>query len=206
VKIYFNSQSFDNDNKTESCDEIFVYNHRKIYFYIQINGTSFYRILVSWHMEIEHIKLKDIIEASKFIKKVFDEFIAEDYSEKGAGHFYELIDEQSIQQRFLNGNMIIVAKSENRITGYIEITNLNHIYLLFVAKEFQKKGIGRKLIYFSLNMLIENNPELTRVTVNSTSFAIKFYEKLGFGKMADFQYKNGIISYPMSIMINRSCY
>lgn len=153
-------------------------------------------------MIIESIKSTEIIEAGNFLRKVFDDSVSAEYSSAGVSHFYEMVTEQSIRERFLNGSRINVAKVDNRIAGYIEITGLNHIYLLFIRREFQNKGIGRKLIDDSLNVLRENNPELNKLTVNSTSFAVKIYEKLGFRKMADFQFKNGIMSYPMSLMIN----
>jgi len=152
-------------------------------------------------MIIENIKLTEIVEAENLIKKVFDESAAEDYTSAGIRHFYEKISESAIRERFSNGSMIIVAKADNRISGYLEITNSNHIYLLFVKKEDQHKGIGRKLIEFSLNLLRENDSELYNVTVNSTESAVKLYEKLGFVRLADCQYKNDMISYPMSIVI-----
>jgi len=148
-------------------------------------------------MKIESIELEDIGSAGILIKKVFDEFAASGYSKNGAAHFYKVIREEAIRERLLNGNLIFVAKNCNKIIAYIEIMGLNHIYLLFVDKEFQRKGIGRKLIDFSLNILLKNSSNFREVTVNSTAFAVNVYEKLGFEKIADFQMKDGIISFPM---------
>jgi ribosomal protein S18 acetylase RimI-like enzyme len=97
--------------------------------------------------------------------------------------------------------MMNIARIEGRIAGLIEVSDVNHIYLLFIAKESQKKGIARKLITFSINSLLENNPELKELTVNSASSAVNFYEKLGFIKLADMQYKNDIISFPMKLIL-----
>ncbi len=148
-------------------------------------------------MMIRSIESDEIAEAETFIRKVFDESVAEEYSEDGIRHFYQIVREGSIKERFLNGSVIFVAKTNNKISGYIEIINLNHIFLLFVRREFQKKGIARKLIETSLKFLMDINPDLQKLTVNSTSSAITVYEKLGFKKIADYQFKNGILSFPM---------
>ena len=148
-------------------------------------------------MIIENIKLEEINQASNLIQQVFDEFIFEDYRKDGIDYFYGMTNALSIRERFINGSLIFVAKKDIRIIGYIEVINLNHIYLLFVEKEFQKKGIARKLSDFALRILKEKNIELKEITVNSTLSAVRFYEKLGFIKIADYQFKNGILSFPM---------
>lgn len=149
-------------------------------------------------MIIENIKFIDIIEAAKMVCKVFDESANPEYSSAGISSFYEKITEHAIRERFLNGSMINVVKAGSMIIGYIEISNSNHIYLLFVKKDFQNRGIGGRLVDFSLNQLRRNNPEQITVTVNSTESSVKLYADLGFTKMADFQFKNDLITVPMS--------
>lgn len=152
-------------------------------------------------MEIKKIKTAEIAEACSFIKKVFDEFTAPEYSSGGIRYFYEMISEHSVRKRISIGSMMNVAKIEGRIAGLIEVSDVNHIYLLFITKDFHKKGIARKLMKFSISSLLENNPELRELTVNSTSSAVIFYEKLGFIKLADMQFKNDIISFPMKLIL-----
>lgn len=152
-------------------------------------------------MIIENIKFIDIIEAANMVCKVFDESADSEYSSSGISRFYEKITAHAIRERFLNGSMINVAKAGSGIIGYIEISNSSHIYLLFVKKDFQNSGIGRRLIDFSLKQLKENNPELHTVTVNSTESSVKLYLNLGFTKMADSQFKNDIVTVPMSKLL-----
>jgi len=149
-------------------------------------------------MIIENIKFTNISEAANMIRKVFDESADPEYSSAGISRFYEKITELAIRGRVLNGSSIYVAKTGSGIIGYIEISNSSHIYLLFVKKDFQNRGIGSMLVDFSLKQLKQNNPELCAVTVNSTESAVKLYADLGFTKMADFQFKNDMITVPMS--------
>ena len=150
---------------------------------------------------IESIKHDELIAAGNLIKEVFDEFILKDYSNDGIDYFYKRISCQSIFDRIQAGNRIYVFKHDNNITGYIEISGLNHIYLLFVKKEFQKQGIAAELIDSVIVYIKSKNPMVEDLTVNSTLNALKFYEKLGFKKIADYQAKNGIVSFPMSLVI-----
>jgi len=153
-------------------------------------------------MEITELKSEEISGAVNLIKNVFDDFLAADYSDEGVSYFYERISVKSLMSRLSNGSTINIIKHGNRIVGFIEIINVNHIYLLFVAKEFQRNGLGGKLVKYSLDLLKKKNQGLTEVTVNSTIYALGLYKKLGFISIADFQLKNGIISYPMKIILS----
>lgn len=152
-------------------------------------------------MKIETISINEFTKAGIMIREVFDEFIASDFNENSIIHFYGIIEYQSIKDRFERGNIISITKKKNDITGYIEMTNLNHIYLLFVKKEFQKTGIGRALVNSCIDKLKKSDPDMKKITVNSTFSAVKMYERLGFVKITDYQFKNGITSFPMSLDI-----
>lgn len=151
---------------------------------------------------ISIIKSDEIGEASIIIRESFNEFAMADYSVKGIEYFYNIISEQSIYERFYSGNTIFVSKQNDKITGYIEITGLNHIYLLFVNKNHQRAGIAGSLVDACLIYLLKQNSGLRELTVNSTPYALKFYEKAGFKKIADFQMKNDILSYPMRLTVS----
>lgn len=139
--------------------------------------------------------------ASDLIKSLFDEFIAEDYSAEGIENFYKRISSQSILERVKSGSFINVFKSCNEIIGYIELSGINHIYLLFVKKDCQKRGIARQLIDSAIIHIQNTNSFVTDITVNSTFNSLDFYKKIGFKKMADFQYKSGITTFPMRLVI-----
>jgi len=150
---------------------------------------------------IESIKYDEIIDAGILMKEGFDEFILKDYSMDGIENFYKRISYQSILDRIQAGNRGYVFKTADRISGYIEVSGLNHIYFLFVKKEFQNKGIALQLIDSVIDYIKSENPAVKELTVNSTLNALKFYEKLGFRKIADYQMKNSIVSFPMSLEI-----
>ncbi len=151
---------------------------------------------------INIIRYDEVVGASKLIKSVFDEFIAEDYSAEGVLNFYKRISGLSISERAKSGSFICVFKQDNEIIGYIELSGINHIYLLFVKKDCHSRGIARQLINSVIIRIQGNNPFVKDITVNSTFNSLSFYEKIGFEKIADFQYKNGITNFPMRLVID----
>lgn len=67
-----------------------------------------------------------------------------------------------------------------------------HISLLFVRPEYHRKGIGKALFKFA----VKNHPTI-EITVNSSTYAIPFYKKIGFTTSGDKQGYHGLYSTPM---------
>jgi len=104
-----------------------------------------------------------------------------------------------VLDRFKDLN-IFVAKYNNEIIGVLEIRNNDHISLFFVKKDFHKQGVG-KILFEKYLETIEKNPEIKTIIVNSSIYAEKIYEKLGFVKINEIQEKNGIKYIPMECKI-----
>jgi predicted GNAT family N-acyltransferase len=71
----------------------------------------------------------------------------------------------------------------------------------FVAGDCTEKGIGRQLFKYVLQETKIKHPEITEMTVNSSSYAEKIYEQLGFKRTGDIQEKDGIWHIPMKYAI-----
>ena len=68
----------------------------------------------------------------------------------------------------------------------------SHISLFFISPKFHRRGIGRQLfdsVYADQNQM--------QITVNSSSYAVKFYESLGFSKTSEEQETDGLKYTPM---------
>ena len=140
---------------------------------------------------MEYTKIESIIDLkglASLVLNSFDKFIAPDYSEEGIRTFYGFFDQGSLLEKTLeNGDSIFIAKENNEVIGLLATRNKSHISLLFVNEKHQKKGIGKNLF----NLLCKNL-ETEKITVNSSPFAEKIYEKLGFIKVSPMQEKDGI--------------
>lgn len=139
---------------------------------------------------------------STLIAEVFDEFIALGYSAEGINEFKKYIDPKFILFRKENGNIFIVAVDEDKIIGVIEMRDLSHISLFFVDKKYHGKGIGKTLIERMIEKCKSIDPSIKVVSVNSSPYAVKIYEKLGFKQIKEEQIKNGLRFVPMELLLN----
>lgn len=134
------------------------------------------------------------------VKKVFDEFVAPDYSDEGVGEFYTFANTEAIAARAGENGFIMVAEDGDDLTGMIEIVRGDHISLLFVDRRCE--GIGKTLVAMAVDECLRIKPELKSITVNSSPFAVPAYEKMGFRAVGPFREVNGIIFIPMERPVN----
>lgn len=137
----------------------------------------------------------------ELIKRVFDEFVAPDYSEEGNRFFNDWINPKSIAERQQNGRNIHLAFCESILVGMIEIRDKNHISLLFVDKNYHRLGIAKKLLLKSITNCIKIYPEIDLFLVNASPYSIPIYKKLGFTKTASLLENHGIKYMPMELKI-----
>jgi len=128
-------------------------------------------------------------EALKLVKEVFMEFEAPDYCDEGIAEFMHAISDES----FLNMHCFYGAYQDEKLVGVIATrNNHHHIGLLFVDKNYQRRGIGRQLIQ---NILTQKDE--APITVNASPYGHEFYKKLGFLDTSEEQITNGVRFYPM---------
>ena len=153
-------------------------------------------------LTFREIKNGEELRACQLVMESFNEFVAPDYSEKGVIEFSKYLNPQFMQQRSVNNHFVIVALDKDTITGMIEVRNHNHISLLFVKKEYLKRGIAKKLLETAIDKSLKQNTNISLIEANSSPFAIQIYEKLGFAKTDTEQVKNGIRFTPMTKKLN----
>ena len=141
------------------------------------------------------------------VNRTFNEFIAPAYSPEGVESFYKFVNLDSISQLFNEGYPFftaIVALFKRQIIGVISfrvIDNCCHITLLFVEKQYHRKGTAKGLLNHALDVCRCHNPDLSEITVNSSPYAVAIYEKLGFYQAAPEQVRDGIRFTPMVLKI-----
>ncbi len=83
----------------------------------------------------------------------------------------------------INKNELFIHEQSGKIVGYIlwlKRKKYYRLYSLCIAKEFQGKGVAKKLLDFSFKNIVAPCYQL-EVKVDNTK-AIKLYEKYGFKK------------------------
>ncbi|MDD3876961.1 MAG: GNAT family N-acetyltransferase [Bacteroidales bacterium] len=137
----------------------------------------------------------------ELIKKVYGEFVSNDYSEAGNQFFFDWIQPSKIAERQCNQINIWVAFMDLKLVGMIEIRDNRFISLLFVDKDYQRNGIAKKLFYESLKETIRRDSKLDKFYVHASPFSIPIYKKLGFKETDEMQEENGIKFLPMELDI-----
>lgn len=133
------------------------------------------------------------------VLKIFDEFIAPQYSHEGIAEFKKFVRADLLADRLKDGNLVILAESDRRIIGVIEMRENSHIALLFVEKSHQGKGIAKELLQKSLEICWNRKPDIQRITVNSSPNAFAAYQKMGFKNIEGEKVVNGIRFIPMEM-------
>lgn len=142
-------------------------------------------------MQITKLTLtnKNINEVIQLIKQTFLEFVAPDYDESGIKNFFKFAEDEDLLKQLV----FYAAFQNDKITGILAVdVKLNHICLFFVDKDLQNTGIGTALFKSFLNEFMPK-----AVTVNSSPFAVKVYEKLGFTVTGSRRVSDGIVYIPM---------
>lgn len=145
-------------------------------------------------MQIRLLTEKEIGAALEMVMEVFNEFEAPDYSKEGVETFNQFI---------LNPTEIAVLKMYgafdcDRLIGIIAMRGESHISMFFVKKEYQNKGVGRKLF----DVIIQKC-DSDSITVNASPYAVKIYHHLGFIDTNVEQTVNGISFTPMVYRVNK---
>jgi GNAT superfamily N-acetyltransferase len=146
---------------------------------------------------IVKLKKNEIKNALELVWTVFQEFEAPDYSIQGIEEFRKFISYDSMIEQFETEKIVFWGcKVDNELTGVIVTRGMNHICLLFVKKEFHRRGIAKRLFYTVLEKCKSVN-SFNTITVNSSPYAVEVYQRLGFVDTEKEQTVNGMRFTPM---------
>ena len=140
-------------------------------------------------------------KVSELVLESFGEFIRHEYSQEGIDEFRRYAQPEALEQRSRADHCVLVATLKDRIAGVIEIRQHDHISLLFVERRLQRKGIAKDLLQKALEVMRTAKPDLERVTVSSSCYAVPVYEKLGFHQTGPERTVNGIVFIPMVLRL-----
>ncbi len=137
---------------------------------------------------------------SDLVSRVFSEFVAPGYTSEGIDTFMAYTEPDAIDLRSLLGhNFVLTAKAGGLIVGAIEVRGHEHICLLFVDKEYQRRGIARELIRRAI-VKCSKRRGFEYLSVNASPFAVPVYARLGFVQTDKEQLQDGIRYIPMLLV------
>ncbi len=145
--------------------------------------------------EIRTLKNGEVVEACNLVARTFNEFIAPEFSEEGVEEFFKYANPRAFKRRLESGYFAMVSEIDGKLAGMIEVKANDHISMLYVDKAFHRRGIARGLIKEVLPLICKSS----NITVNSSRYAVPFYEKLGFIQFEDEKTIYGVIHIPMMV-------
>ena len=143
----------------------------------------------------------------KLALEVFMQFEAPDYDDAGVDTFKrDIVENPTFIDNAKNGLCPIYAAFDgDKMVALIGMrSSKTHINLVFTKKEYHRKGIATAIFKFLLNDLLNENPSLNELTLNSSPYGLPFYISLGFIPLSEEQEINGIRFTPMKYIIKKN--
>ncbi len=149
---------------------------------------------------IKSIDYSTIDDAIKLILEVFMEFEAPEYSDEGIKTFTVYVTSDETRQILLNGtNIFFGCYHKKQLIGVVAFRNDSHISLLFVDKNYHRKGIATRLMKKAVK--ITKKKGVSEITLNSSPYAVPFYHRFGFVDTDTQLLTDGIKYTPMKYII-----
>ena len=149
------------------------------------------------------IKQGEETAAFDLVSAVFKEFVAPLFSEEGVNEFQKFIRIDALRDRLKAGNLMLLAETEHKVVGFVEIRDKNHIALLFVKKSFQNRGIAKGLLRRAIKICRNREPNIQKITVNSSPNAFPAYKKIGFKGVEVEKVVHEIRFIPMELILDK---
>ena len=147
------------------------------------------------------MKTDDADAVSAMVLSSFEEYIAGEYTPLGLEEFRKYASAAALKERASQDHFVGVATTADSLVGMIEMRQNNHVALLFVDKAFHRQGVARALLDDALGEARRHQPDVERVTVNSSRYGVPAYEKLGFRQTGPERAVNGIVFIPMAMRL-----
>lgn len=145
--------------------------------------------------KIRPLRSGEEVPICNLVAITFNEFIAPEFSEEGVEEFFKYANPHAFKKRMESGYLSMVSETNGKLAGMIEIKGNSHISMLYVDKTFHRRGIARRLIKNSMHILGASSD----ITVNSSRYAVPFYESLGFIQFEEEKTIYGVIHVPMMV-------
>ena len=130
----------------------------------------------------------------------FQQIAAQVSSEEGARDFRDGLTSTQLYIDFLQGRYpLLCAYQEGKVVGMLALKECGHISLLFVKKEFQRRGIGTGLLEMCKAYCKEQG--IRELTVNAAPTGLAFYLANGFRAVSGERFEGGLRFIPMTVKV-----
>lgn len=147
-------------------------------------------------MRLRDMNDADIGSAARLLEVLAREYFLGTCSPEQASTFLRENDAAALRRLVGEGYVYHVAEVDGQLAGFIAVRDRKHVYHLFVAAQFHRRGVGRRLWEHVREVAIAGGSD-GGFTVNASNYAVPMYEALGFVRTLPTQCKNGLEFNPM---------
>ena len=145
-------------------------------------------------MQIRELEKRDLVRVSALCMKAFMASVAPGLSNEGVETFKSIASVSSFSDRMKQDNKILVCEENGSVIGVIELKEGRHVAMLFVASDYQERGVGRALV-----SAIMPFTRAETITVSASLNSISAYLQYGFICVGDSDEKSGLKYQPMEL-------
>jgi GNAT superfamily N-acetyltransferase len=132
-----------------------------------------------------HIRRLHAGELTIALELALDTFLryeAPDYGPEGVDAFRrDIIDNAQFHEDAISGkNRMWGAFDGDKLIGLFAMRGVSHICLVFTHHAYHRQGVATALLHQLLKDVRQENPELKRLTLNSSPYGKPFYLHNGF--------------------------
>lgn len=124
----------------------------------------------------------------------FLRYEAPDYGPEGVASFHrDIIDNVDFHEKVIHGeNRMWGAFDGEKLIGQFAMRGASHICLVFTHHAYHRQGVATAIFRQLVTDVRQENPELKRLTLNSSPYGKPFYLHSGFYPTDDEKTVNGI--------------
>ena len=130
----------------------------------------------------------------------FQQISSQVCDENGVQNFKDGLTSTQLYIDFLQGKYpLFCAYQGKKVVGMLTLRDMEHISLFFVKKEFQGRGIGKKLLEECKAYCKARG--VSDITVNAAPTGISFYLNNGFEVLSGERFEGGLKFTPMTLRV-----
>ncbi len=151
-------------------------------------------------MNIRPAREEDAVAISGLVSGLTRDFIAHDFTPEARTLLLVSMNEEAIAGYLKDGYDYLVAEDQGRLVGVVATREDRHLFHLFVAQDWQGKGLSRQLWERALARCRRRSAN-REFTVNSSVGAVPVYQRFGFVTLGGKKSKDGVVVVPMKLTL-----
>jgi len=143
---------------------------------------------------IRRLRADELTIAMDLALDTFLRYEAPDYGPEGVTSFRrDIIDNVDFHDNVINGkNRVWGAFDDNKLIGLFAMRGVSHICLVFTHHAYHRQGVASAIFRQLVADIRQDNPDLKRLTLNSSPYGKPFYLHTGFYPTDEEKTINGI--------------